>query len=380
MTTAPNGRIHLSTPHLGAEERRFVEYAFETNWIAPMGPNLNGFEQDLMGALNVKHAVGLSSGTAAIHLALILLGVGPGDEVICQSLTFAASANPIVYLGATPVFIDSERSTWNMDPEVLREALKSRLAMGKRVKAVIPVHLYGMPADMDKINAVCDEFGIPVIEDAAEALGSKLHGRYCGTLSDVGILSFNGNKIITTSGGGALLTQDEVLAKRARYLASQAREAAVHYEHSEIGYNYRLSNVLAGIGRGQMLVLDDRVASRRGNYDYYKANLEDLEGIRFLSEPEGFFSNRWLTTLLIDSETNNGITSEMLRLVLDLSNIESRPLWKPMHLQPVYREAPYYGSDVAESLYKTGLCVPSGSNLTSEQLAYVIDSIRSAWD
>jgi dTDP-4-amino-4,6-dideoxygalactose transaminase len=380
MTTAPNSRIHLSTPHLGAEERRFVEYAFETNWIAPMGPNLNGFEQDLMGILNVKHAVGLSSGTAAIHLALILLGVGPGDEVICQSMTFAASANPIVYLGATPIFIDSERSTWNMDPEVLRDALKSRLAMGKRIKAVIPVHLYGMPADMASINAICEEYGVPVIEDAAEALGSKLHGRHCGSLADVGILSFNGNKIITTSGGGALLTHDDTLANRARYLATQAREAAVHYEHSEIGYNYRLSNVLAGIGRGQMLVLNERVVSRRHNYERYMAGLDDLKGIHFLVEPEGYYSNRWLTTFLIDHKESGGVTSESLRLSLERSNIESRPLWKPMHLQPVYREAPYYGSDVAESLYTSGLCVPSGSNLASEQLAYVIDSIRSVWD
>ena len=379
MTTAPNDRIHLSTPHLGVEERRFVEYAFETNWIAPMGPNLNGFEQDLMSFLNVKYAVGLCSGTAAIHLALILLGVGPGDEVICQSLTFAASANPIVYLGATPVFIDSERSTWNMDPEVLREALKLRLAMGKRVKAVIPVHLYGMPADMDSINAICKEYGVPVIEDAAEALGSKLHGRHCGSLADVGILSFNGNKIITTSGGGALLTHDEALAERARFLATQAREAVVHYEHSEIGYNYRLSNILAGIGRGQMMVLNERVDSRRHNYERYSTGLDDLKGIHFLLEPEGYYSNRWLTTFLIDQKESGGVTSESLRQSLERSNIESRPLWKPMHLQPIYREAPYYGSDIAESLYTSGLCVPSGSNLTSEQLSYVIDSIRLAW-
>jgi len=373
------GKIYLSPPHMGGHERGFVQEAFDTNWVAPMGPNLDGFELDLTEYTGSKHAVCLSSGTAAIHLALVMLGVGPGDEVVCQSMTFAASANPIVYLGATPIFVDSELTTWNMDPEALRQALSARLGAGKRVKAVIPVHLYGMPADMNKINAVCYEFGIPVIEDAAEALGSKLHGSYCGTLSEVGILSFNGNKIITTSGGGALLTHDEALAKRARYLATQAREAAVHYEHSEIGYNYRLSNVLAGIGRGQMLVLDDRVASRRGNYDYYKANLEDLEGIRFLSEPEGFFSNRWLTTLLIDSETNNGITSEMLRSVLDLSNIESRPLWKPMHMQPVFQDAPYYGGNVSERLFHCGLCIPSGSNLNQGQLNFVVESIRQAW-
>ncbi len=379
MPTKRNDRIHLSIPHLGTEERRFVEHAFDTNWIAPLGPNLNAFEQDLADYLHVKHAVGLSSGTAAIHLSLILLGVGPGDEVICQSMTFAASANPIVYLGATPIFVDSEPRTWNMDPEVLRKALKSRTDLGKRVKAVIPVHLYGMPADMAKINDVCQEFGVSVIEDAAEALGSKLHERYCGSLSDLGILSFNGNKIITTSGGGALLTNDEAFAKRARHLATQARDVAVHYEHSETGYNYRLSNVLAGIGRGQMMVLNDRIEARRRNYERYKLGLEDLPGIHFLQEPEGFFSNRWLTAFLIDHLESGGNTCERLRLALDRANIESRPLWKPMHLQPVFRNAPFYGSDVAERLFERGLCIPSSSNLTTEQLSYVIDAIRSEW-
>lgn len=372
-------KIYLSTPHMGVHEREFVNQAFDSNWIAPMGPNLDGFERDLADYLEVKYTVGLCSGTAAIHLALVMLGVGPGDEVICQSMTFAGSANPIMYVGATPVFVDSEARTWNMDPDVLRQALQARLRAGKRVKAVIPVHLYGMPANMVQINAICVEYGIPVIEDAAEALGSRLHGRSCGSLSDIGILSFNGNKIITTSGGGALVTNNVSMAKKAKYLAAQARENAVHYQHSEIGYNYRLSNVLAGIGRGQMLVLDQRIASRRRNFDYYQSGLADLDGIKFLPEQDGSFSNRWLTTFLIDHDVHSDITPESVRDSLERANIESRPLWKPMHMQPVYRDALYYGEDVAERLFQTGLCIPSGSNLTDVQLDYIVESIRQAW-
>jgi dTDP-4-amino-4,6-dideoxygalactose transaminase len=361
---------------MGDHEQQFVKEAFDTNWIAPLGPHVDAFERSLAEFTGMQHAAALSSGTAAIHLALILAGVGPGDEVICQSFTFSASANPIVYQGAAPVFVDSERETWNMDPEQLRKAMKDRLAKGRKVKAIIPVHLYGMPARMQDIMAVANEYNIPVIEDAAEALGSTLNGRACGSFGTYGVLSFNGNKIITTSGGGALLGNDAAMISRARFLSTQARDPAPHYEHSVIGYNYRLSNVLAGIGRGQMMVLDQRVSQRRKNYEYYRTELGKIPGICFLPEPTGFFSNRWLTCITVDPAVS-GKTREDIRVALEKENIESRPLWKPMHIQPVFSGAAYYGENVSEALFQNGLCLPSGSNLAEEDLCRVISCIQT---
>jgi dTDP-4-amino-4,6-dideoxygalactose transaminase len=356
-------KIWLSSPHMGENEFRFVKEAFDTNWIAPLGPHVDGFEQDLCAFTAAPHAAALSSGTAALHLALILLGVGPGDEVICQSFTFSASANPIVYQGATPVFVDSEMDTWNMDPELLRAAITDRLAKGKKVKAIVPVHLYGMPAKMSEIMAIATEYNIPVIEDAAEALGSTYNGQACGTFGELGVLSFNGNKIITTSGGGALIAANEAHIQKARFLATQARDAAPHYQHSHIGYNYRMSNVCAAIGRGQMTVLQDRIAQRRANYAFYTAKFGQNAGFSFAVEPAGSFSNRWLSTVLVDPDKNGGISRETLRLHLEKDNIESRPLWKPMHMQPIFADAPAYINGVSEHLFETGLCLPSGSNL-----------------
>ncbi|HEY0608587.1 MAG TPA: aminotransferase class I/II-fold pyridoxal phosphate-dependent enzyme, partial [Chitinophaga sp.] len=329
-------KIWLSSPHMGEQEFEYVKEAFDSNWIAPLGPNVDGFEADLSAFTGAAHAAALSSGTAALHLALILLGVEYGDEVICQSMTFSASANPIVYQGATPVFVDSEPDTWNMDPLLMEEAIKDRLAKGKKPKAIIPVHLYGMPAKMDEILQIAAEYEIPVIEDAAEALGSVYNGKACGTLGRLGILSFNGNKIITTSGGGALIGEDEASIKKARFLATQARDPAPHYQHSHIGFNYRMSNVCAGIGRGQMQVLHCRISQRRANYIRYAKQLSALPGLQFTIEPEGSFSNRWLTTILVDPALSGGISRETIRLALENANIESRPLWKPMHLQPVF--------------------------------------------
>jgi len=373
-------KIWHSSPHMGASELEFVKEAFATNWIAPLGPHVDAFEAALCEETGVANAAALSSGTSAIHLALILLDVGSGDEVICQSMTFSASANPIAYLGAIPVFIDSEVESWNMDPVALRNALIARKALGKQVKAVIPVHLYGMPAKMNEILQVCEEFDVPVVEDAAEALGATYSGKACGSFGHFGILSFNGNKIITTSGGGALLSNDAKAIRKARFLATQARDAAPHYQHSHIGYNYRMSNVLAGIGRGQLLVLADRVAQRRANHVRYREFFEawNAKGfdIRFQDEPTGSFSNRWLTTILVDPATNGGLTRERLRLAMELDNIESRPLWKPMHLQPVFSEAPYYGENVSETLFDTGLCLPSGSNLTVADFERVFDNLN----
>ena len=331
----PN-RIFLSPPHMSGEELKFVHKAFESNMIAPLGEHVDAFEQELCEAVGTEHAAVLSSGTAAIHLALIILGVGPGDEVICQDLTFAASVNPILYQGADPVLIDSEPSTWNMDPELLRRAIQDSLNRGVRPKAVIPVHLYGMPARMQEIVSICNEFGIPVIEDAAEALGSSLEGKPCGSWGHMGVLSFNGNKIITTSGGGALLSDDPQVVEQARFLSTQARDPAPHYEHSQVGYNYRMSNVLAAIGRGQIRVIEERVRARRSNYRYYLKQLGEIPGISFLPEPKGFFSNRWLTAIVVELEETGGITREDIRLALERENIESRPVWKPMHLQPVF--------------------------------------------
>ena len=373
-----NSKIWLSIPHIGESEQKFVKQAFDSNWVAPLGPNVDGFERDLVSFLEEDtHVAALSSGTAALHLALILLKVQPGDEVICQSMTFSASANPIRYLGGIPVFIDSEKDTWNMDPGILEKAIKKRTSKGRKPKAIIPVHLYGMPANMNAIIAIAEKYDIPVIEDAAEALGSSINEKKCGTFGDMGILSFNGNKIITTSGGGALVSKNEKYIKEATFLATQARDPAPHYQHSQIGYNYRLSNISAGIGRGQMEVLPQRIKQRRSNFSFYQNELTDLPGISLLNEPEGFFSNRWLTTILVDPLKSEGITREDIRIGLENENIESRPLWKPMHLQPIFKEYPYYGNGVAEDLFRNGLCLPSGSNLSNEELKRVLKCIRN---
>ena len=372
-------KIWLSSPHMGQDEVVLVREAFELNWIAPLGPHVDGFEQDLADYCRIPHAAALSSGTAAIHLGLINLGVGPGDDVICQSFTFSGSANPISYQGATPVFVDSEKHTWNMSPEWLLTAIEARLALGKTIKAIIPVHLYGMPAQMDEICSIADNYGIPVLEDAAEALGSQYNGRPCGSMGTIGILSFNGNKIITTSGGGALLSADEEIVRQTKYLATQARDPAPHYQHSRIGYNYRMSNVCAAIGRGQMRVLDDRVRQRRANYQFYLNQLSDLPGVSFLAEPSGFFSNRWLTTVLIDPHKSGGVTREHVRHAFEGQHIESRPLWKPMHLQPVFKNAPFYGDGTAAHLFDIGLCLPSGSNLSDEDRFRIVSTFRSCW-
>jgi len=370
-----DNKIWLSSPHMGGSEQKYVNEAFETNWIAPLGPHVDGFERDLASYTKTGYAAALSSGTAALHLALIMLGIEAGDEVICQSMTFSASANPIAYLGAIPVFVDSERETWNMCPELLEEAIKSRLEKGKKPKAIIPVHLYGMPAQMDRIMEIATKYEIPVIEDAAEALGSKIKGQAMGSFGLMGVLSFNGNKIITTSGGGALISNDEAFIKKSRFLATQARDAAPHYQHSEIGYNYRMSNVAAGIGRGQMEVLDTHIGKRRANFDIYKKELGSVEGISLLEEPEGYHSNRWLSTIVIDPQLTSGVTREKIASELHKLNIESRPLWKPMHLQPVFSDSFFFGNGVSEELFKDGLCLPSGSNLTNSDMERTIEGI-----
>jgi dTDP-4-amino-4,6-dideoxygalactose transaminase len=361
-----NTKIWLSSPHMGGNEQHFVQEAFDTNWVAPLGPNVTGFEEDLEQYMkNSSHVAALSSGTAAIHLGLILLGVKAGDEVICQSFTFSASANPILYQGAVPVFIDSESDTWNLCPFALEEAIKDRIAHGSKPKAIIAVHLYGMPYKADEIKAVAEKYQIPVLEDSAEALGSTYKGQKCGTFGTIGILSFNGNKIITTSGGGALVANDKAIKEKAIFLATQARDNAPHYQHSEIGYNYRLSNISAGIGRGQMQVLDSHIAKRRAMHDFYVALFADIEGVTVFSEPTtDYFANHWLTAITVVPDTTTGITRETLRLALESENIESRPLWKPMHMQPIFSKYRYFGKNVAEQLFENGLCLPSGSNLT----------------
>lgn len=364
-------RIYLSPPHVGDLERKYVAEAFDTNWISPMGPHLSAFEAELSAYLGEGvHVAALSSGTAAIHLALIILGVGQGDEVICSTFTFSGSCNPVAYVGAVPVFVDSDPATWNLDPTLLRHAITDRIQKtGKKPKAIIVVDLYGNPARLNEIVAIAKEFEIPLIEDAAEALGSTYHGRKLGTFGDFGILSFNGNKIITTSGGGALVSKNPEFIERARFLATQARDKAPHYQHSQIGYNYRLSNVCAAIGRGQLSVLDSRVKARRSNYEFYLKNLENKSEYVFLPEPEGVYSNRWLTTVLLKKK---GITPEKMRLALEESNIETRPLWKPMHLQPVFQKAPYYGTGLSENLFSEGLCLPSGSALDYVNLGRIV--------
>jgi len=382
-----NKKIWLSSPHIGQNELQYVNDAFSTNWIAPLGPHVNAFEQGLQVETQTKHAAALSSGTSALHLALILLGLKSGDTVFCQSITFSASANPIAYQGAIPVFIDSEIDTWNIDPTLLKSALEEAKQNGKLPKAIIPVHLYGMPAKMDEILSIANEYGVPVIEDAAEALGSSINDKPCGSFGDFGVLSFNGNKIITTSGGGALLSDNAEIIEKARFLATQARDSAPHYQHSHIGYNFRMSNVLAGIGRGQLEVLNCRVGARRNNYERYKQYFSkhnsDGFDIKFQEEPEGYYSNRWLTCILVDPTTNKGLTREVIRLAMDEENIESRPLWKPMHQQPVFANSKCYLNGVSDKLFENGLCLPSGSNLTEEEFERIfncLDTIFSKYN
>ena len=364
-------KIWLSSPHIGKNELNYVNEAFETNWIAPLGPHVNAFERGIQEQTKSSHAAALSSGTSAIHLALILLGIKAGDIVFCQSITFSASANPIVYQGAIPVFIDSEIDTWNMDPSLLKKALQDFKQNGQLPKAIIPVHLYGMPAKIHEILSIANEFGVPVIEDAAEALGANINEKPCGSFGDFGILSFNGNKIITTSGGGALLSNNPEMIEKARFLSTQARDMAPHYQHSQIGYNYRMSNVLAGIGRGQLEVLSDRVAARRANFSRYKNYFSKWNeagfNIQFQEEPHGYYSNRWLTCIVVDPNENKGLSREKIRLAMEKENIETRPLWKPMHQQPVFASSKSYLNGVSDKLFENGLCLPSGSNLTDEE-------------
>ena len=388
-----NKRIYLSLAHMGGREQDFIKEAFDTNWVVPLGPNVDAFEQSLRDYLSIgngqltmdnyltdkeRHVVALSAGTAALHLGLILLGVKPGDEVICQSFTFAASANPISYLEAKPVFVDSEADTWNMDPVLLEEAIKDRMRKtGKLPKAIIPVHLYGMPAKMDRICEIARRYDIPVLEDAAEALGSELNGERCGTFGELAALSFNGNKMITTSGGGALICRTEEEAKMTKFYATQARDNAPHYQHTHIGYNYRMSNICAGIGRGQMFVLDEHISRRRAIHKLYTELLADVEGVTVMQNPsEEYNSNFWLSCILVDPE-KAGMTREDTRLKLDAENIESRPLWKPMHLQPIFVDAPFYGNGTSEHLFDIGLCLPSGPTLTDDDIRTVVECIKS---
>jgi dTDP-4-amino-4,6-dideoxygalactose transaminase len=373
-------KIWLSSPHMSGEEMKYINEAFTSNWIAPLGPNVDKFEKDLSQYLSVKGTAALSSGTAAIHLALIILGVKRDDEVLCSSFTFAASANPVVYLGATPVFIDSETETWNMDPSLLEKAILERTAAGKKPKAIIFVHLYGMPAKTNEIISIASKYDIPVIEDAAEAIGSEYDGKKCGSFGDIGILSFNGNKIITTSGGGALVSNNREYVDFARFLSTQAADKAVHYQHSRIGYNYRMSNILAGIGRGQLEVLAGRVECRRQIFSDYFKRLSQIRGISFSMEPDDkFVSNRWLTTIFVDPSLSGGVTREDLRLALEKENIESRPLWKPLHSQPVFAEYPAYKNGVSDNLFSNGLCLPSGSNLTESDQSRVVECIEKSF-
>lgn len=369
-------RVFLSSPHMSGREEALVADAFASNWIAPLGPHVDSFQHEFARATGASHALALSSGTAALHLALLLAGVGPGDEVVVSSLTFSASVNPIRYLGATPVFVDSEGDSWNMDPSLLEEALEQRSRAGRPPKAVVPVHLYGQSADMDPILAACRRRDVAVIEDAAEALGATYKGRAPGTMGRSGIFSFNGNKIITTSGGGMLVSEDKGLIEHALKLATQARDPAPHYQHSEIGYNYRMSNVLAAIGRGQLQVLEDRVQSRRRNCAFYQEALSEVPGIAFQPEAAWGRHTRWLTAITVDP-AEFGATREALRLALEAENIEARPVWKPMHLQPVFGDSPVVGGSVSERLFDLGLCLPSGSNLTEGDLTRVTEVIRS---
>lgn len=365
-------KIYLSPPHLSGDETKYINAAMETNWIAPGGPNVKAFERVVCKYIGTRHAVALSSGTAALHLALMVLGVETGDEVLAPTFTFAATINPIIYQNARPVLIDSEPDTWNMCPELLRKAIEDRLSFGKKPKAIIVVHLYGMPARLAEILQISNEYDIPVIEDAAEALGSTYEGKHLGTFGTVGIFSFNGNKIITTSGGGMLVSDHPDYIQQAGFLANQAKDKAPHYQHSHIGYNYAMSNISAGIGRGQMEVIDERVAARRKNYNAYQEALAGVPAISFLPEPTpSFHSNRWLTTLLIDPKLSAGTTPPSLLGVLSEFSIEARPLWKPMHMQPIFKDCRYFGDRLSESLFSQGLCLPSGSNLQPQQLTQI---------
>lgn len=380
--TKANNRIYLSSPHMSGREQKYIKQAFDQNWIAPLGPNVDAFETEIAKYCGVKCAAGLNSGTAAMHLALILLGVGTGDVVIAPTFTFSATINPILYQGASPIFIDSEYDTWNMDPVLLERALYECKAQSVKhnkdmPKAIIVAHIYGMPAKMIEIMEIANRFSIPVIEDAAEALGSTYMGKHVGTFGKIAILSFNGNKIITTSGGGSLISDDVALIDKARFLSTQARDMAPHYQHSEVGYNYRMSNILAGIGRGQMEVIDERVKQRRAINEFYRVNIENQNGISFLKEPgDDFLSNFWLTTMLINSE-KAGVSREEIQDRLDNENIESRPLWKPMHLQPVFKCYKSFLNGVSENLFKQGLCLPSGSNIPNNELARVVSLITN---
>ncbi|WP_312751889.1 aminotransferase class I/II-fold pyridoxal phosphate-dependent enzyme [Epilithonimonas hominis] len=360
-------KIWLSSPHMGGGEMKYVQEAFDQNWVAPLGKNVDEFENAIQEFIEEdKFVAALSSGTAALHLALIQLGVGYGDEVICQSFTFSASANPIKYLGANPVFVDSDPVNWNMSPFFLEEAIKDRISKNKKPKAVIVVHLYGMPALMDEITAICSKYEIPLIEDSAEALGSTYKNKKCGTFGDFAILSFNGNKIITTSGGGALIGPTKETKDKTIFLSTQARDNAPHYQHSKIGYNYRLSNICAGIGRGQMEVLPDRIQQRRAINDFYKDVFSNIDAVNLFSEASSdFFSNHWLSSITIDKKVTTRTNQELMAAFAE-ENIETRPLWKPMHLQPVFNDCPYYGETVSEELFTAGLCLPSGSNITND--------------
>jgi len=372
-------KIWLSSPHLEGSEQKYVQEAFDSNWISSEGSNLLGLENELENYLGQDCHVGaLSSGTAAIHLGLILLGVKAGDEVLCQSMTFSASANPILYLGAIPVFIDSEPDTWNLCPIALEEAIIDRIGKGRKPKAIIAVHLYGVPYKIEEIRIIADKYQIPILEDSAEAIGSRYKGQQCGTFGDIGVLSFNGNKVITTSGGGAIITKTKALKDKALFFATQSRDDAPHYQHSEIGYNYRMSNICAGIGRGQMEVLEDHVDLRRKMHAFYVDLFQDIPGVSvFKMEDEDYFPNYWLSSIVVEPQLTNGIDRETVRLTLEAQNIESRPLWKPMHLQPIFEKYPYYGNKVAENLFEKGLCLPSGSNLTAEDRTRIGSVISS---
>lgn len=371
-------RIFLSSPHMSGKEQSYIEYAFETNWIAPLGPNVDGFEREIADYVKLADAAATSSGTAALHLALDLLNVQKDDVVFCSTLTFIASANPILYMGATPVFIDSEEKTWNMSPLALERALKDAKQSGKLPKAVIIVNLYGQSAMMDELVALCDEYGVPIVEDAAESLGAYYKGKPSGSFGKFGVFSFNGNKIITTSGGGMLVSNDIEALKQARFLATQARDAAVHYQHSTMGYNYRLSNILAGVGRAQLEVLDERVNARRAVFDRYVEAFGGVEGIDFMPELENTYGNRWLTTLTLNPEKITTTPYELIE-ALGKENIEARPVWKPLHLQPLFEGSTFYAHSednvVSERLFEQGVCLPSGSNMTVEQQQRVIDKV-----
>ena len=369
-------KIWLSSPHMGGKEMVYIKEAFETNWIAPVGNNITAFEKDLENYFEDSHVAVLNSGSAALHLGLILLGVSKGDEVLVQSHTHIASVNPVIYLGATPIFVDSEIDTWNICPKFLEEAIIDRIKKGKKPKAIIAVELYGMPYKVDVVREIATKYQIPILEDSAEALGSKYKNEKCGTFGDISVLSFNGNKIITTSGGGAVVAKSKELKEKCIFLATQARENVPHYQHNEIGYNYRMSNISAGIGRGQMEVLDERITQRRKMHKFYKDYFKNINGVTVFSEPnENYYSNHWLSAILIDPEKSGGKNREILRLALEKENIESRPIWKPMHLQPVFSESPFYGTAISESIFKNGLCLPSGSNLSENDKKRIVATL-----